>query len=742
MRFVFAHKLTTYLTVFCSFMALIVSGSMRPIVVALVVLAGVVSWMWEEPRVKLERYATAWAIASLGVLAITLLRIFLGGEFLIVGVEYLLFLLVAKLFNRRKCRDYLHVYVLTFLMLVAGTVLNAELSYGLFFFAYVISITWALILFHLRREMEENLLLKHSEARDPEPVQVGRILNSRRIVGKHFFAGTSAVSIAVFLSATLLFLAIPRIGIGMLSQKRRAGVSMAGFSDSVTLGGHGTIKSDNTVVMRIQMVDIVENADGDNVADRVANERNRRFRGPDAPALHWRGVAFDEYRDGGWGRSRFAPKTLRQATSPDRTTVRHHMLYTKPKTSRRKLDVMLGMAVKQEIYLEPMGTDVLFGASMPTAFEVESLPGKPRALHSARNDEMRIAHSSGMKYEVYSQVDLPNPDELRRAPRDMPNAYHVYLQLPGEIPQRVRELARDITRDAETDYDRAVAIRDWLRSNLGYTLEMRDPGDQEPIDFFLFDRRQGHCEYFASAMAILLRTLGVPTRHVNGFLGGEWNEYDEYLAVRARDAHSWVEVYFHGIGWVTFDPTPSVSVEESIDDDSMGGRLRRYFDTLRFQWFRWVIEYDVYRQLSLLSGMGDSVSTGTSSIKSVYREARAWISAHWRSIVGVIVAVSGVGLVVVLLVSRRGSFRYRSRDPLLQLYEQVERQLAQRGYMRTIDTTPREYADTLTRRDAPGAAAFVRLTEIYYARRYGELSDPQLLSEARELKQQIDQAWR
>ncbi len=160
-----------------------------------------------------------------------------------------------------------------------------------------------------------------------------------------------------------------------------------------------------------------------------------------------------------------------------------------------------------------------------------------------------------------SRPASPPPGVLRRAPRVLPPGYEVYLQLPPEITPRVRALAREIVRGATTDFDKAAAIERYLKEPLSYTLEMQSPRGREPIDFFLFERRKGHCEYFASAMTVLLREVGVPARNVNGFLGGEWNEYDDYIAVRAGDAHSWVEVYFSGAGWVTFDPTPGASVD-------------------------------------------------------------------------------------------------------------------------------------------------------------------------------------
>src|SRR5262249_58907074 len=159
--------------------------------------------------------------------------------------------------------------------------------------------------------------------------------------------------------------------------------------------------------------------------------------------------------------------------------------------------------------------------------------------------------------------------------------FAAYLQIPTEMPARVAELGRRITAGKVGPYQKAEAVLAYLRDGYEYTLEMDTDDRKEPLDHFLFDRKRGHCEYFSSAMAILLRASGVPTRNVDGFLGGEWNEYGKYVAVRGGDAHSWVEVWFEGVGWVTYDPTPP-SAEAALGrgGGGFGDRLRRLLDTV------------------------------------------------------------------------------------------------------------------------------------------------------------------
>src|SRR6185295_1504707 len=169
-------------------------------------LALVISWWWEAPRIKLERWGWIWTALSIFVLLYCVLSAVVTLDFLYAGGEFLVWLTVVKAFNRRAARDWQQMYLLAFLMLVAGSVLNADLTFGVCFLGFVISSTWALTMFHLRREMEDNLLVKHAADRMSERVEVRRILESKRIVGGRFFLGTGLLSFAVFIGSAAAFL--------------------------------------------------------------------------------------------------------------------------------------------------------------------------------------------------------------------------------------------------------------------------------------------------------------------------------------------------------------------------------------------------------------------------------------------------------------------------------------------------------------------------------------------------------
>jgi transglutaminase-like putative cysteine protease len=705
MRFASAHKASTYLMVGFAYLALVAGGGLSA-TVSLGALIGLVgSWWWEPPLIRFEKLAWVWTALSMVALTYSLFTAIVTTDFIGVSAQFLVWLTVAKAFNRRAARDWQQLYLLAFLMLVAGSVLNPDLTYGVCFLGFVVSATWAVTMLHLRREMEDNLLIKHASDRASERVEVRRILDSRRIVGARFFLGTGALSLGVFLGAALVFLALPRVGMGFFL-KSRGGLTLSGFSDGVKLGGHGVIKHDPTVVMRVEV--------------------DARYGGRHAPELYWRGVAFDRYRDGQWARSREAPatrQTLEQSPARDRRL----LLWSGPALPTPEIDGLAASLVRQDVWLEPLDSDVLFGATTPRIVEYAHTVRRRRPIPE-RNDEVRLEHGNTVRYTVLSDLTPPAPAALRAASGPLPKGYDVYLQLPPEITPRTRALAATITAEATTAYDRAVAIQQWLKTSLRYTLELADPGKQEPVDFFLFERKRGHCEYFASAFAILARAAGIPTRQVNGFLGGEWNEYQSYVAVRAGDAHSWAEVFFPGVegtgAWVTFDATPAADARDRLGrgGDGLRARVGRMLDTLRFQWSKWVIEYDLASQLELFRGLGGALKAGAGATKAALASAAGWVVARWW------LAVPLVGGLAILLARRRRRAtdrragepaRRRQRTPIAAAYERAAQALARIGIARAPATTPRELAAQLTARAHPAAVPLAELVELYYESEWG-----------------------
>lgn len=190
----------------------------------------------------------------------------------------------------------------------------------------------------------------------------------------------------------------------------------------------------------------------------------------------------------------------------------------------------------------------------------ESLPARPDVL-AVRNSDGKI--KAGDEYRITSSVSVASPQELRTAGVNYPAwALLKYTQLPEDLPRRVRDLGAQVTAEAETPYDKAKAIEDYL-SQFPYTLRVAPPPfDADGVDHFLFTLRQGYSEYFGSSMAVLLRTVGVPARLATGYTQGDKLPDQNVYLVTDSHSHAWVEVYFPDYGWVSFEPTPGGEIPD------------------------------------------------------------------------------------------------------------------------------------------------------------------------------------
>ncbi len=387
------------------------------------------------------------------------------------------------------------------------------------------------------------------------------------------------------------------------------------------------------------------------------------------------------------------------------------------------------------VYLEPISAEHLF--LIPVA---EGVAGRFRLLEMDGNDAVLLRDRSfaAMRYDAWSNVAEPTAEQLRRAPAEYPARIggillSSYLQAP-KLDPRVGELARQLTASATNNFDRARLLQEHLRANYGYTLDMPFTGD-DPIAGFLFEQRRGHCEYFASAMTIMLRLLGIPSRLVNGFLPGEYNDISGLYLVRASEAHSWVEAYFPAYGWVTFDPTPSAGTEAR----SSGNRLSLWLDALQSFWVDWVVNYDFARQFTLARNLDRASRRATAQsqlyITKRYRALAGWVR-RWHAalksnpaILPALIAGLGLGLMLflswgqLLLLWRRGASQARSRagrasprDATIA-YERLLEFLARRGYHKLPSMSPGEFVPTV--RD-PALAPLVGEFTMHYERaRFG-----------------------
>jgi transglutaminase-like putative cysteine protease len=284
--------------------------------------------------------------------------------------------------------------------------------------------------------------------------------------------------------------------------------------------------------------------------------RVRWLRGERPERLHWRATVYETYRAGVW-------EQAAGAGVPG--------------------DPPSGGTVAYEVLMEPTGAKPLFALGAPVQALSDALDLRVTGAYTL---EAERAVRKRASYRVVSV--LPGSLPAGAAPSR-------FLTVPPELEVRLSGLAAELRRETPEETARAVAFR--LRRDYTYDAAPGAAGDREPVERFLFETRRGHCEYFASAMALLLRTAGIPARVVGGYLGGEWNGLGEYLLVRQSRAHTWIEAWLPGKGWTAFDPTPSRGPGPA---PGWSLQLAQGIDFLRYTWYRWVVTYDLGRQLDMV----------------------------------------------------------------------------------------------------------------------------------------------
>jgi hypothetical protein len=644
---------------------------------------GVGSWWAEDLRAAVPSLPRMWDVLTAGFLVFAVVDfLFLAESFIAAVVHLLLFLVVYKLYNARTHRDVLDIFILTFLQLVAASTLTASFGFLLVFCLYMILGIWGLILFHLKRETELNL-----------PERSRELLRAPGLVMPSFLAHSVGVAVlALALTLTIFFL-IPRIGRTFLSLRGPLGTQLTGFADRVELGTYGTIQTDPTVVMRVNFPE-----DPDALA---------RF-----PDLRWRGLAYDRFDGRIWS-----------LADPGRTPAR----LVREGTYAVSPFLVGTPFLTAEVFLEPIGTDVLFAA--PRLRMIQGRLSRP-SVDAGGGVALSFSPSVRIRYLAVSQPERVRGDVLQRrvTPADYPpEIREIYLQLPP-LSSRVHALAESLAAEKRTPIETVRAVEAYLTENLRYSLDLGRDAGLDPLEDFLFVRKTGNCEYFATGLVVLLRAAGIPARVVNGFQRGEWNEVGQYLAVRQRDAHSWAEVYFPAAGWVTFDPSPRATFEAQAFGNS--GWLGKYFDALRWRWNRYVVDYSLGDQAAFAMSLRQRSLTFRRNLGRTWESW--WLEAHrnarrlWRTY--------GYPIVVLVVLIAAGAILWR-RTPLsgpgaiwllrarlarspVAFYERMLRFLARRGCPRPPTATAREFASGLA--GQPELCTLVaELTAFYERVRFG-----------------------
>ncbi len=705
----------------CSAMSIIcfaLAGADAAIGLVALLILGVEWFLVSGPgRKPLPRWAVngALLVTTLG-LAFELITTRQGGEeFVSIIARYMVWLQLIKHAEPKTSRDQGQLLALTAMLVIAAALTNVSVFVGLALLIYLPLLLTTVMHFQL---YAGQLLAARDNpgARRHAPGRVlGLPLAAGRAINRHLATAISFAAFAIVTGAIAVFILIPRgVGESILGDiaPPSAG-AVTGFSDTVQLGGRGVISQSAAVALEARIV-----------IDGVPARPPQTF--------HLRGAVLDEYDKsrGTWQRSRRIEEQNKKWWS-----------HANDPASDKE-------GVFQDITIRNKQSPHLFTVWYAEKVHITSLDDIELARNPYDGSVLWPEKSGLVNYRIVSDPD-PRPTDrygTKRPDQDFPLLPRPRDETFDEGP--IALLAQQILTEADLnaqspDLDKANAIKDYLERTCAYTLDRSPPSfGEDPIEMFLFRTQQGHCEYFASAMTALAKSLGLRARVVTGFVASEFDEATQTYVVRQSAAHAWSEVYIDG-AWQTFDPA-SLEALRAQEHTGIMSALRRAFDRFESLWVRSVVAFDQGNQADFLETQSKGASGAVKRITALLDrllpqddtriEIQRSRRALGRLLIYCAIGLAGVGLVIIGIRHARASSRptrKRRRKPLVRPAEDRRRTRQQgfyRAMLRLLERRklakpdwrpPLDHARTIGATDSALADATERLTRLYYASRFG-----------------------
>jgi len=584
-------------------------------------------------------------------------------ELLFASARFVLMLQMIKLFQHKGNRDYLELLLTSLVIVCVAAVMTADLIFAPLLVVYVFAAVLSLVLFTMRRASQSG---------------AGTPAASRQLL-----AASGLIAAVCCAGAVLFFIMAPRFGPASAHVLSSQNNILAGFTERVSLAGSGRIENNPSIAFRVKL-------------------RGPMAKRLDTQKLLWRGIALSYFDGSTWmaqrpdGRPRqlheFVPRTV---SDPSRT-------------------------ITQQFELPPSESRVLFGLA-----EMVHINSNDFVPAYSPVDDSFVSHGRvrrPVRYEV--QSELPPVWAIYADDQPVANAPERYVQLPETLSPRINQLAEDIASPAShpTTLSRVEAIERHL-STFSYTSELPGAVD-DPLCDFLFARKSGHCELFASAMAVMLRSVGVPARLVNGYIGGEWNEFLDMYVVRQTHAHAWVEVYFPSLNrWVAFDPTPPAPGELSTHHELMA-YIGRMLDYLGIKWTDNIIYFGDEEQAGLgeLLNLAFGEAVNWLRISRMVQGPEGHLALLKHALIAAAIFLIAFFILVRLCKLNVRLFPNKSRRSRIKFYEDLLKLLRKRGHARPPTQTPLEFARQVIAREGAGWQHVERITRIFCTVRYDDLN--------------------
>jgi transglutaminase-like putative cysteine protease/uncharacterized protein (DUF58 family) len=677
------HRASGALAVVIGSIALFVADGIGPLLFGLILASTIVTTFFGRLILRERSLGTRlWQAASIVALVAYIVDLLIARrDPLAASLMLTVFITLLAIFSTRTARDDRRLLLVSFLHIVLAAALTTEVAIALPLLAWLLATIQGLMAWTAMVGVESASLPR--TVVDPGASRL-----------RYAAPGFGACA-AVLATGLVVFAVVPHFGTGAFRPNMFRPQALTGFSDTTRLGDIGRIKLDRSKVMEVDLSGPM----------------------PEEADLRWRGLALNEFDGRTWTRS-YGPHYRHSADENGRFFPSGGSVDRAPGSLPASADMLT-----QSVRLEPGTASALFSTLRPRV--IVSRDFRRLAEDDFGNLEFSAKPTRRLSYIVASEVPAHDAGVLRRSgSADPANVRSFNLPLP-RLDRRVSVLAREITANAPTRYDAALAIESWLSSRLDYSLEVDDRGSEDPLARFLFDGMAGHCEYFASAMVVLAREVGIPSRFVAGYLPGERGGFGERYVVRQSDAHSWVEVYFPGAGWVPFDPTPPAgrSIAESRALWSLATYLHSSVTRL---WDDYLVGIDLDDQARGLLALTGAVNDLSGRIRAAWHAFAAWHPLR--------LALLAIALIVLFfagrrapdlwrLVERRKATR-RQAAAMPTFYAKVVELLSKRGLSRRPGETPAEFAER-AKSVVPHRAAdrLDDLTRLYYRVRFDGVTD-------------------
>jgi hypothetical protein len=694
-----------------------------PLASTVLVLVG---WFFEGPREYKTFYRRAWIAIGAALLLFFPFDMVFMRSLLLPAVHLSIYAQAYSLLNPKNDKVYRRMLIVSFAQILASTNLTTDLRFGIIITAFCVVGIYFVLLLYMKGAASETggTFYDLPEAEKAAP-------------GLLFFSLVLAIcmlplSLGFFYSMPRLRYALIARGnpIDSLERMRRAR-QRTGFTRTVELGTFGRVQEDQTLALRVE----------------VPSTQGRPLNGN----VRWRNGALNIYDGAAWSSSRgmFRYFDGRRWRVADKNTgmiypQRNHLfiadgIYSGKTPEQLDADTNL---LKQVFYLEIPFSDNLFAAGEIKAVQGPFSYGVGRDFNTSFSIGNRSALPDLISYTVYSYINEPTPEQLRRVSKEdfedftQKQNYSDYvrksfLQLPTSLNPQIRQLALDITKDVNSPYDKIRAIRQFLETRYNYSLDLAKPMTDDPLYDFLFISRTGHCEYFATAMTVMCRCIGIPARLARGFQQGEWNETGEFYEVRQKDSHAWTEVLFPEYGWVEFDPSPRATANEYFEArrSNLARWLSKRLLQLQILWRQNVIGYNETRRLRLFGVIKDFLwAMPKYIVKTIGGIAQAIASVSLKGLVLCLVALAVLaGLFefsrkyrIRLLLRLLPSGLSRRKTNGTAFYGKMLKLLEKRKIVKPASVTPLEFLDTPLLRRHPRFEDIEALTSLYYGARYGD----------------------